>query len=172
VNAERRKRKQGGWVFLALVLLALAITAVADPARGEQALTSFVALLWKVAPVLLLVFVLMFLVERFLTPKRTRVWLGHESGLRGWLLAVAAGIISTGPVYSWYALLAELRAKGMRTALVAVVLYARAIKLPLLPFLAHYFGLRYMLVLSLFIAVFSIVNGVFVERLAGQPKTQ
>jgi zinc transporter ZupT len=89
-----------------------------------------------------------------------------HSGLTGWLLAVLAGVISTGPVYTWYALLAELRGKGMRIALVAVVLYARAIKLPLL---AHYFGLRYMLVLSLLIAGFSIVNGLLKERLLRQP---
>jgi hypothetical protein len=62
-------------------------------------------------------------------------------------------------------MLAELRAKGTRTALVAVVLYARAIKLPLLPLLGHYFGLPYMLVLSLLLAVFAVVNGWLMERL-------
>jgi uncharacterized membrane protein YraQ (UPF0718 family) len=81
-------------------------------------------------------------------------------------------VASTGPVYAWYALLAELRAKGMRSALVAVVLYARAIKLPLLPLLAHYFGLRYMLLLSLWIAVFAIVTGGLTERLVSQPRDE
>ncbi len=172
MNGEPRKRKLGGWVFLAVALLALALTALADPAKGQQAVSAFSALLGKVAPVLILVFVLTFLVERFLTARRTRAWLGQASGLRGWLLAMAAGIVSTGPVYTWYALLAELHAKGMRTALVAVVLYARAIKLPLLPLLAHYFGLRYMLVLSLFIALFSLINGFLMEKLAGRLRTQ
>jgi uncharacterized membrane protein YraQ (UPF0718 family) len=114
----------------------------------------------------------MFLVELLLSPERVESWLGRGSGLRGWLLSLAAGVLSTGPVYTWYALLAELRAKGMRTALVAVVLYARAIKLPLLPLLAHYFGLRYMLVLSLFIAVFSIANGMAMERLVREPESR
>jgi len=166
------KRKLGGWLFLAGVILAHGATALVEPDLARQALASFVAMLGEVAPVLILVFVLMFLVERFLTPARTRARLGRGSGLRGWLLAVAAGVISTGPVYTWYALLAELRDKGMRTALVAVVLYARAIKLPLLPLLAHYFGLRYMLVLSLLIAGFSIVNGLVMERLLRQPETE
>ena len=166
------KRKLGGWLFLAGVILAQGATALVERDLARQALASFVAMLREVAPVLVLVFVLMFLAERFLTPGRTRAWLGRGSGLRGWLLAVAAGVISTGPVYTWYALLAELRKKGMRTALVAVVLYARAIKLPLLPLLAHYFGLRYMLVLSLLIAGFSILNGLFMERLLRQPETK
>jgi uncharacterized membrane protein YraQ (UPF0718 family) len=168
----RGKRKLGGWLFLAGVILAQGATALVEPDLARQALASFLAMLGEVAPVLVLVFVLMFLAERFLTPARTRAWLGRGSGLRGWLLAVAAGVISTGPVYTWYALLAELRDKGMRTALVAVVLYARAIKLPLLPLLAHYFGLRYMLVLSLLIAGFSIVNGLVMERLLRQPEAE
>jgi uncharacterized membrane protein YraQ (UPF0718 family) len=168
----RGKRKPGGWLFLAGVILAQGATALVEPDLARQALASFVAMLGEVAPVLVLVFVLMLLAERFLTPGRTRAWLGQKSGLRGWLLAVVAGVISTGPVYTWYALLAELRAKGMRTALVAVLLYARAIKLPLLPLLAHYFGLRYMLVLSLLIAGFSIVNGLLMERLLRQPEAE
>jgi len=166
------KRKLGGWLFLAGVILAHGATALVEPDLARRALASFVAMLREVAPVLVLVFVLMFLAERFLTPARTRAWLGRGSGLRGWLLAVVAGVISTGPVYTWYALLAELRDKGMRTALVAVVLYARAIKLPLLPLLAHYFGLRYMLVLSLLIAGFSILNGLVMERLLRQPEAE
>lgn len=166
------KPKLGGWLFLVLVILAHGGTSLVEPSLARQALASFVAMLGEIAPVLALVLILMFLTERFLTPARTRAWMGRGSGLRGWLLAVAAGVISTGPVYTWYALLAELRAKGMRTALVAVVLYARAIKLPLLPLLAHYFGLRYMLVLSLLIAGFSILNGLLMERLLRQPEAE
>lgn len=172
MNAQPGKRKLGGWLFLALVLLAHGLTALVDPGRAQQALAAFAAMLREVAPVLVLVVGLMYLAERFLSPARTRAWLGRGSGLRGWLLALAAGVVSTGPVYSWYALLAELRTKGMRTALVAVVLYARAIKLPLLPLLAHYFGLGYMLLLSLFIAAFAIVNGLVLERLIPEAETE
>jgi len=166
------KRKLGGWLFLGLVLAAYGATVLIDPGLARAAFADFLAMFGKVLPVLVLVFVLMFLVELLLSPERVESWLGRRSGLRGWLLALAAGVLSTGPVYTWYALLAELRAKGMRTALVAVVLYARAIKLPLLPLLAHYFSLRYMLVLSLLIAVFSVVNGVLMERLLRQPQTE
>ena len=81
-------------------------------------------------------------------------------------MALAAGMLSTGPVYVWYGLLAELRARGMRTALLSVVLYARAIKLPLLPLLAHYFGMTYMLVLSALIALFALLGGLVMERIA------
>lgn len=161
------KPKLGGWLFLAVAAIAVACTALADAALAREALTAFQGMLEAVLPVLGLVLILMFLGECCLTPARTQAWLGHGSGLKGWMLALLAGVISTGPVYTWYALLAELRAKGMRTALVAVLLYARAIKLPLLPLMVHYFGLHYTLVLSLLIAAFSILNGVVMERLMG-----
>jgi len=109
---------------------------------------------------------LMFLFDFFLTAERIESWLGSGSGMRGWLLAAAAGVLSTGPIYPWYGILAELREKGMRTALAAVFLYARAIKLPLFPAMAHYFGLRYTVMLSLFIAGFSILSGLAIEKLA------
>ena len=161
-----RGRGVGGWLFLGLVLLAHAVAELLEPDVAAQARAAFVRMAGSVVPVLLLVFALVFLVERFLSPERTRAWLGRGSGWRGWLVALAAGVVSTGPVYAWYSLLAGLRGKGMRDALVAVALYARAIKLPLLPLLAHYFGLAYMLVLSLWLAVFALVTGALAERLA------
>jgi uncharacterized membrane protein YraQ (UPF0718 family) len=160
-----RQRKPGRWLFLALVLAGYGVAAVIAPDLAYRACAGFVAMLEKVAPALALVFVLMLLGEMLLSNERVENWLGRGSGLRGWFLALAAGVLSAGPAYTWYALLAELRAKGMRTALAAVFLYARAIKLPLLPLLAHYFGLRYMIVLSLFIAAFSILNGRIMEQL-------
>lgn len=160
------KRKFGGWLFLVVALAAYAGAALFDPGLARTAFAGFLVMFGKVAPMLFLVFILLFLGELYLSPARVEGWLSRRSGLRGWLLALAAGMLSSGPVYAWYALLAELRAKGMRTALVAVVLYARAIKLPLLPLLAHYFGLRYALALSLYIAAFSLLNGLSMERLS------
>ena len=57
-------------------------------------------------------------------------------------------------------------AKGLRDALVAVVLYGRAVKLALLLLLAHSFKPRYMLTLSLWLAVFAMVNALLTERRA------
>jgi len=73
-----------------------------------------------------------------------------------------------GPIYAWYALMAELQQKGMRTAFVATFLYSRAVKIPLLPLMVYYFGLTYTLVLCLYLIVFSVINGIVVERLMPQ----
>jgi hypothetical protein len=91
--------------------------------------------------------------------------MGRDSGLRGWSLAIVGGILSVGPIYAWYALLRDLRTKGMRTALIAVFLYNRGIKLPLLPLMIHYFGLAYTLVLAIYMTLFSLLNGILVEKI-------
>jgi hypothetical protein len=76
-------------------------------------------------------------------------------------------------VYPWYAMLGDLKAKGMRTALMSVFLYNRAIKLPLLPLLIHYFGLAYVLVLFAYLILFSLPAGLLLERLVdGRPSAR
>lgn len=80
-----------------------------------------------------------------------------------WLLS--AVFSPRAPVYPWYALLGEFRSKGMRTGLMAVFLHTRAIKLPLLPLLIHYFGLAYTLTLFGYLILLSLPAGLLLERL-------
>jgi len=157
----------GGWVFLMVVLVIYAVTAIVDYELVLSAMGIFTQLLDKVLPALALVFVLIFTIDLLLDPKRVEKYLGRRSGILGWLAAIVVGIFSTGPVYAWYAVLHDLRQKGMRTSLVAVVLYSRAVKLPLLPLLVHYFGLGYTLVLASYLIGFSIIGGLLMERIGG-----
>ena len=155
----------GGWLFLAIVLLIYGVTALFDSGLALKAMTSFIQLLDKVVPVLLIVFILIFIVNLLIEPARVKKYLGSRSGIMGWLAAIVGGVLSTGPVYPWYALLKDLREKGMKTSLAAVFLYSRAVKLPLLPMLVHYFGITYTMVLISYLIVFSIISGLVMERI-------
>lgn len=160
-----RTRFRGGWAFLLVVLGVYVAVALFDRAAVERALADFGGVAARLGPTLLLIFALMFVIHLTLEGEGPRRFLGEGAGVRGWVLAVAAGVLSLGPVYPWYALLAELRTRGMRPALIAAFLYARAIKLPLLPVMWHYFGLTYVLVLSLWLLVFSVASGWLVGKL-------
>jgi ABC-type proline/glycine betaine transport system permease subunit len=166
-----RKKGRGGWVFLATVVTAYGVTALADAEKALAAVAAFLPMLGTVAPVLLLVLALMILSERFFTPRRVGRWLGRDAGPGAWFIAVGAGALATGPIYPWYALLAELRRKGMPPALVAVLLYARAIKLPLLPLMAHYFGAPFTLALSGWILAFAWLSGLVMRRFGTKTQT-
>jgi hypothetical protein len=63
--------------------------------------------------------------------------------------------------------LGELRDKVMSGALIATFLYSRALKVPLLPLMVHYFGIVYTTTLSVGIIVFSVLSGLLMRRLAG-----
>ncbi len=156
---------RGGVIFLSVVTFLYALAFLVNAERAQDALTFSARLLYQMLPILLLVFALIFISNLLVKPDWIRANLGRDSGLRGWALAVVGGILSVGPIYAWYALLRDLRAKGMRTALIAVFLYNRGIKLPLLPLMIHYFGVTYTLILATYMTLFSLLSGILVEKI-------
>lgn len=153
------------WGFLLVVILLYGVVGYYDMGLARETATTFSNILVNILPVLGLVFSLIFISHLVLSPKRIRSYVGTESGIEGWVLAIFTGILSTGPVYAWYALLADLGRQGMKRSLIAVFLYNRAVKLPLIPLLIHYFSFAYTVVLSLYLIVFSVLTGLLMERL-------
>lgn len=164
---ERRQQKRGlgGWWFLGAVLVLYGLVALIRPSAAGEAWENFSRTLSQLLPMLGVVFILLLLVGRLFDTKRIERFAGKSSGLRGWLTAVLGGIAAAGPVYLWYGLGAELRTKGMRKGLLVAFLYSRAIKLPLLPLLVHYFGTAYTLVLTVYLILFALIGGLLAERM-------
>lgn len=159
MEGKRRKLQAGGWLFLLLVAGSYAIVAKTDPDLASRAFDLFAQIIVQVLPILALVFLLLLAADMMLEPEWIKHNLGTTAGPKGWFLASVGGVMATGPIYPWYALLHELRNKGMSPALIAVFLYSRAIKLPLLPLMAHYFGIVYTVVLCLCLLLFAVVTG-------------
>jgi uncharacterized membrane protein YraQ (UPF0718 family) len=158
-----RRRLAGRYRFLLLVLALYLLAGLLDPGLVRLALIGFATMMLRVLPLLALVFLVLFTVNLFLKPERLRQHLGAESGLRGWLWAIIAGIFISGPPYVLYPMLEDFRKQGVRSALLAVFLYNRNVKIQYLPAMAYYFGLRYTVVLSVYIILFSIISGKLVE---------
>jgi uncharacterized membrane protein YraQ (UPF0718 family) len=156
----------GGGSFLLLSIVGYAILGVFDFPLLRNTLYTLAGLAARIAPVLLLVFGMMFFANLFFESGKVIRFLGKGSGLRGWGVAVAGGIASSGPIYMWYSLLSDLKEKGMKDSLIAAFLYNRAVKIPLLPMMVYYFGWNFALVLSIYMVLFSILNGILVQRLA------
>lgn len=149
----------GGWLFLLLVLVAYGVAAVLDTAVAARALSFFAKVMYNVAPALGLVFVLLLVADLFFQPQWIRRNLGRGVGIKGWLIAMIGGVLAAGPIYPWFAFLRDLRGKGMHASMMAVFLYSRAIKLPLLPLMIHYFGAPFTIAFCLYVLAFSVVNG-------------
>jgi uncharacterized membrane protein YraQ (UPF0718 family) len=160
-------RAFGGWLFLVAVVGLYGLTVLFNPVVASAALAAFKLLLPRILPVLVVVFGLLFLANVFLEREWLVRHLGRASGFGGWALTVACGVLSAGPLYAWYPLLGELKERGMSGALIATFLYSRALKLPLLPLMVHYFGTAYTVALSVCIVVFSVLSGLLMRTLAG-----
>ena len=99
--------------------------------------------------------------------KGTKVIHDHlkEKGIRKWFYVIIGGILSSGPIYMWYPLLADLRSKGLNYGLIACFLYNRAIKIPLLPLAIIYFSWQYIIILTLVMITVSIMQGILLNKL-------
>ena len=118
----------------------------------------------KILPAFIFVFLLMFVINMYVTRQAVLKYLGREGWLK-WVFAMLGGVVSTGPIYAWYPLLGELKDKGMSYGAVTCFLYNRPVKLPLLPVFVVYFGLPFVAVLTLVMMATSIIQGKIMDKL-------
>jgi uncharacterized membrane protein YraQ (UPF0718 family) len=166
-----KKAESGGrsaLKFLGAVCLVYVAVGIAIPGTALSGLGIFWSILLSILPVMVLVFAMMFVTNLFMKPKRVVKYLGGGSGLRGWLFAIGGGIISTGPAYMWYKMLADLREHGMKESLIAAFIYNRAVKIPLIPIMVYYFGWIFTATLTIYMLAFSVINGFIVGFKRGE----
>jgi len=154
----------GNWIFLILVLFLYLLTLLFNKDLFIKNLLYSKDVIINVIPVLFTVFVLTFLANIWLTNKKIDKLLANRSKTIQYLSAVILGILSSGPIYMWYPLLSELKEKGLKNSLIAIFLYNRAVKIPLIPMIIYYFGLPFLLVTTFFMIIFSLINGYFVAK--------
>ena len=162
---QRNKNLYYGSSFLSIIIIIYLILSFFDPEKIYRSLHTSLDIIIQILPILVLVIFIMGVANYFLKPKTVSKYLGEESGFKGWFLAIAMGILSSGPIYVWYSLLKDLRAHGMRTGLISVFLYNRAIKIPLLPVMIFYFGIGFVFILSLYMIIASVMEGKIIETI-------
>jgi len=162
----------GGWIFFITIVVMYGIVGFWDVVLLMKTLVVFWGLFQKVFPILIMVLFLMFLFNLVFDPRKIVKYLGKSSGSRGWILAIGAGIIAMGSIFIWYPLLADLKSRGMANSLIAAFLYNQAIKIQLLPFLIHYFGWSFTIVTTLYMIIFSVLNGWLIEKIVPSENIQ
>jgi len=153
-----------GVKFLLIVLAIYLGILILDSKKLPLIGAEFVAIWVKILPIFVLIIILTTLINYFLKPKHIIRHLGEESGVMGVVYAVIGGILSHGPMYVWYGMLEEMREHGLKDGLIATFLYARAVKLPLLPFMIGLFGVTFAVVINLYILLFAILQGKVIDR--------
>ena len=158
------KEIRGKWIFLIIVIVFYLILLFTNFHLAKDVFIIFLNLLQKIIPIFILVFILIFFSNLFLDSKKITKLLGEGTGFKGWFISIVGGILSIGPIYMWYPILSELREKGMKDSFIATFLSSRAIKIPLIPMMIYYFGSPFTIVLTFYMVLFSIINGILVEK--------
>ena len=162
ISAEQSK---SGWYFLIIVITLLITTSILRIDLLIPSLKFSFSIFLKIIPVLILIFVILVLFNKFVKVHVLKEYLGKYSGTKGWIIAIITGIISTGPIYMWYPLLNELQKAGAKNGLLAAFLYNRAIKPALLPIMIFYFGIKFTIILTFVMIFFSIIQGIIIDKL-------
>lgn len=158
----KEKKKPFRFRGMRLFPVVLAVYGILFFVNSEAAILSLGkswAILMKILPIFAVVILFTALLNYLIQPKQIARHLGDESGARGWFWALAAGVISHGPMYAWYPLIEDLRRHGLRDGLIVTFFYSRAMKIPLLPLMIDYFGWIFTLALALYIIIGSLVQG-------------
>ena len=162
---KRKEDKYHGIYFLSSVVFVYLLLFLFNPLNAEKSLKTSANILIQICPALFLIILLMGIMNYFVNPKTVSKYVGEGSGIKGWLLAIFRGILSHGPIYAWYPLLKDLREQGMKIGLITVFLYNRAIKIPLLPLMVYYFGIPFVIILTGYIIIASIVQGHIIQKI-------
>ncbi|MDY6790727.1 MAG: permease [Thermodesulfobacteriota bacterium] len=146
-------------LFPVLMLMVYGLLFAVRPEKAIAAFNSSGKIFLNIMIPFGFVFILLVVFNLFLKPAYIVKFFGKKSGIKGIMLSAAAGIISMGPVYAWYPLLRDLRKKGATNSLTAIFINARAIKPFLLPVMISYFGIGYVIVLTLVTVTGTMVAG-------------
>jgi uncharacterized membrane protein YraQ (UPF0718 family) len=164
IKSQKIKTIKKNIVFGSIIFVIYLIVFFINPNLALSSAKEAFSILIKTAPILILIFLIMIVVDLFLTPERVKKHFGHEAGLKGWFYAILFGILITGPPYVFYPMLKTMKEQGLSNKFIATFLYNRNVKIPFVPASIYYFGWQYTLIIMILIIIFSIFSGLLLSN--------
>ncbi|MFP4566925.1 MAG: permease [Spirochaetaceae bacterium] len=136
------------------------------PDNREQVFGTSWRFLLEMISILPAIVVLIGLFAVFTPKQMVADYIGHASGLKGFLLAALLGSLPTGPLYVAFPLAAAMLSKGVRVATIIAFLTGWAcIKLPQEMVELQFMGLEFTLVRLTLTLIAAVVMGLITERI-------
>jgi len=162
---EKLKKMRGGIRFVLLVMTSYLCVGYFNRSYSERALRSFMQTLINVLPILIFVFTVIFLINIFIRPAAIKKHLGSDSGLKGWMYAMIGSILIAGPPYILMPFFGELQKQGMKNSLIILFFSNRTVQPPFIPVMIYYFGTPFTVVISVYILIFAVINGLVLGKI-------
>jgi uncharacterized membrane protein YraQ (UPF0718 family) len=166
----KKKNKKSKWIFLGVVGIVYLLVFFLNKEQFYKISLVFVKIIKQMIPIFSIVIFLMFILNYFVSNEFLKKHMGEGSGIKAWVIAIVAGVLSIGPIYMWYPLMKELKKSGVKDRYIAAFLYNRGIKLQWLPMLVLYFSWKFSIVLLLVMLIVSIPQGIITEQLTQHKK--
>jgi len=161
---DKLKNISKPWYFFIIIIIVYSILFFFNNGLFILSFHFFCNILSEIIPVFLFILILMTLSDYYIKPKFILKHL-TDKGVKKWFFIVIGGVLSSGPIYMWYPLLADFKKKGLSNGLIACFLYNRAIKIPLIPIAISYFSYKYILILCFTMIFASIMQGLIINKL-------
>jgi uncharacterized membrane protein YraQ (UPF0718 family) len=158
---NKPKSKKNIYFLISMVIIYI-ILGIFDFDKTMDAFKYALNIIITVIPILLFVYVFMVAMS-FLNEKKLRKTIVQSPTILKYVLMSILGTLSHGPIYAWYPFLQELNKKGVSKGNVSSFLYARGIKLTLLPMLISFFDLKFAIILTIITFLFSIIQGLLID---------
>ena len=136
------------------------------PDNRDRVVDTSLRFFYEMISILPAIVILIGLFAVFVPKQMVADYLGHASGVKGFLLAIFLGALPTGPLYVAFPIAAAMLKKGARAANMIVFLTAWAcIKLPQEMVELKFMGLEFTLLRFSLTVTAAVVMGLLTERL-------
>lgn len=164
--SEKKLVSLQGILGLAGIVVVAGLLIYLFPDNGARVVDTSLRFFYEMISILPAMVVLIGLFAVFVPKQMVADYLGHASGVKGFLLAIFLGALPTGPLYVAFPLAAAMLKKGARPANIIVFLTAWAcIKLPQEMVELQFMGLKFTLLRFSLTAVAAVLMGLLTERL-------
>lgn len=161
-NQQKQKKKSKSPYFMTMMLALYGVLYFVDQDKVISGIKYVYEIFKDLLPILLLVYVFMVAMS-FMNEKKLRKTIEKSPSIIKYIMMSVLGTLSHGPIYAWYPFLKDLNEKGISKGNVGSFLYARGIKLTLLPMLISFFDLKFAIILSIVTFAFAILQGILID---------
>jgi uncharacterized membrane protein YraQ (UPF0718 family) len=154
--------------FPILIGLIFIVLGIITPDLAKSAFNASKDYFKEMALIMPPVFILMGLMEVWVSKDKIEKWLGDKSGFRGGLVALGLGTLPTGPLYVAFPMTATLLRKGASIRNMIIFLGAwAALKIPQLMVEIKFLGISFTALRFVLTLIFLTVMGEIIERSIG-----
>lgn len=162
MKKKKIKQSKGSLYFLVVMLIVYFILLMIDSNKTFLSVEYVWVIIKEIIPILFIVYIFMLLMS-FINENKLKRYIDRAPMLLKYSLMAVLGTLSHGPIYAWYPFLGDLHEKGISKGSVSTFLYARGIKLTLLPMLISFFDLKFAIILTITTFLFSILQGMIMD---------